>query len=164
MKKILVAGLLLIMLFTFPISASAQTVSFEAQKIKIISETTEYFADGTSITTTIWEESSTPLRAMNYTKTGNKSISGKDSSGNILFTFTVKGTFSVNAGVSATCTATSYSTSNLASGWSLKTASTYASSNQAIGDATFEHKVLFIVTETRNCHVVLTCDVNGNLS
>lgn len=34
----------------------------------------------------------------------------------------------------------------------------------SIGDGTFEHKVLFIVTETKSCHVVLTCDVNGNLS
>lgn len=38
MKKILVAGLLLIMLFTFPISASAQTVSFEAQKSKLLAK------------------------------------------------------------------------------------------------------------------------------
>ncbi len=164
MKKILVAVLLLTMLFAFPISANAQMPSFQPEESKIINETTEYFEDGTSITITVCEEDTTLQTRTIYTKSGSKSITGKDSNGNTLWKFTLKGTFTVNSGVSATCTSTSYSTSNLASGWSLKTASTYASGNKAIGDATFEHKVLFIVTETRSCHVVLTCDVNGNLS
>ena len=164
MKKILIAVLLLTMLFAFPISANAQTVLSQPTETKIISETTEYLEDGTSITITVCEEDITPETRTVYTKSGSKTYTYKNSSGSVLWKFTVKGNFTVNSGVSATCTSTSYSTSNIASGWSLKTASTYASGNKAIGDATFEHKVLFIVTETRSCHVVLTCDVNGNLS
>lgn len=166
MKKILVALLsILFIMNTFSQTTNAATPDVLTEDYEIISQETEYFSDGTSMTITISEEEISSLpRATTYTKSGTKSYTLKNSDGDVLWTFTVKGTFSVNSGVSATCTGTSYSTSNLASGWELDSASTYASSNKAIGDATFKHKTLFITTDTKSCHVTLTCDENGNLS
>ena len=147
------------------ISINATSLNIDGANETIVSKTVEYFDDGNSVIITIAERvAKVADRATAYSKSGSKTYTMCNSSGNVLWKFTVHGTFSVNAGVSATCTKTSYSTSNIASGWSLKTGSSYASGNKAIGDGTFEHKVLFIVTETKSCHVVLTCDVNGNLS
>lgn len=166
MKKILATILSILFLFSsFSQKTNAATPDVLIKNFEIVSQETEYFSDGTSLTITIFEEKSSSLsRSTIYTKSGTKSYSLKNSDGDTLWTFTIKGTFSVTSGVSSTCTSTSYSTSNLSSGWGLDSASTYASSNNAIGDATFVHKTLFIVTETKNCHVVLTCDENGNLS
>lgn len=45
-----------------------------------------------------------------------------------------------------------------------KRGSAYASGNQAIADAEFYRKLLGIKVEIKFCHIVLTCDANGNLS
>lgn len=166
MKRIICIALMIFVLSSLcSISINADVSSVDKSNERIISETVEYYADGSSAVITIAEKvTKVSDRATVYTKSGSKTYTMCNSSGNVLWKFTVHGTFSVNAGVSATCTNTSYSTSNIASGWSLKSGSSYASGNKAIGDGTFEHKVLFIVTETKSCHVVLTCDVNGNLS
>lgn len=147
------------------IATNASTGVINQESQKIISETVEYFDDGSSIVITVAESANTIItRANAYSKSGSKTYTAKNSSGEILWKFIVNGTFSVNTGVSATCISTSYSKSNLASGWSLKTGSSYASGSQAIGDGTFQHKTLFVVTDTKSCHVVLNCDANGNLS
>ncbi len=166
MKKILTALLsIMIITNTLLLPANAAMPDPVADDFEIVSENTEYFSDGTSVTITVSQlKNSTATRGTTYTKSGTKSYTLRNESGAILWVFTLKGTFKVNSGVSATCTSTSYSTSNLASGWELDSASTYASGNKAIGDATFKHKTLFITTDTKSCHVVLTCDANGNLS
>ena len=166
MKRIICIALMIFVLSSLcSIPINADVSSVDKSNERIISETVEYYADGSSAVITIAEKvTKVSDRATAYSKSGSKTYTMCNSSGNVLWKFTVHGTFSVNTGVSATCTNTSYSTSNIASGWSLKSGSSYASGNKAIGDGTFEHKVLFIVTETKSCHVVLTCDVNGNLS
>lgn len=166
MKKVISIMVAIVVLSSIcSLYTAAATPSIDKANERIISETVEYYPDGSSAVITVAEEIyEIGERATSYTKTGSKTYTARNSSGDVLWKFTVHGTFSVNSGVSATCTSTSYSTSNIASGWSLKSGSSYASSNKAIGDGTFEHKVLFIVTETKSCHVVLTCDANGNLS
>ena len=103
-------------------------------------------------------------RATTYTKTGSKYYILRNKNGAELWRFTVHGTFSVNSGVSSTCTGVSHSISITEDAWQNESASTSRSGNQAIGDATFIKKLLFITVETKGCHVVLTCDSNGNLS
>ena len=165
MKKLLSILLLTVILFgTFSFSTIAQSQENVETNGKIVSTDVLHFNDGSYITITVLDTTLNSSLRSTYTKSGTKTYTMVNSSGDVLWKFTVKGTFSVNSGVSATCTSTSYSTSSLASGWSLKSGSSYASGNKAIGDGTFEHKVLFIVTDTKSCHVVLTCDSNGNLS
>lgn len=124
--------------------------------------------DGYEITVSVFEEIDSPNGiapfATTYEKSGKKSYTAKNSDGETLFSFTVHGTFSVNSGVSATCTKSSYSYSISNSAWELKSASASHSGNKAIGDGEFIKKILFVKVDTLNAHVVLTCDSNGQLS
>ncbi len=158
MKKFLklsIVFLLVVQIFNISFSAKNSTTT--------ISTNIKYFDDGSFAVITV-EDFSPVNRASTYTKSGAKTYTAMNADGDVLWKFTVKGTFTVNSGVNATCKSTSYTTSNIASGWSLKSATTNASSNKAIGNATFQHKVLFVVTQTKDCTVTLTCDKNGNLS
>lgn len=159
---LLAVSLLLCSLISFTAAADARTE--EEIRGTVLSETVEYFADGSSVTIIVAEETSITPYGSVYTKTGSKYYIMRNSNGQELWRFTVHGTFSVNEGVSATCTKASYTISITEKGWENESASAYASGNQAIGDATFIKKVLFIKTDTRSCHVVLSCDKNGVLS
>lgn len=129
----------------------------------VVSEITEYYEDGTFATVVIKEQPEM-VRAVS-TKTGSKTYSLKDSDGSVIWQFTEKGTFSVNKGVSATCTAASHTVKIVDTAWKNTEATSKKSGNQAIGDATFIKKLLgLITTDTKTCHVVLTCDKNGKLS
>lgn len=164
MKKLLSIVISVIFIFSaFSFTAGATTVQDQSQN-RVVSETVEYFEDGSCAVITICEDILPQSRASTYTKSGSKTYTAKNSDGDVLWKFKVNGTFSVNSGVSATCTSSSYSTSNLASGWSLKTATASRSGNKAIADGTFQKKVLLIVTRTEECRVTLQCDSNGNLS
>ena len=144
-----------------PKSVNAATI--ETPVGTVVSETVEYLPDGSSIITTVIDET-VPTRAATYTKTGSKVQSQVNSSGDIMWQFTVRGTFSVNPGVSATCTAVSHSVNIVNDAWENESASSWRSSNKACGTATCVRKVLFITVETREANVTLTCDSNGNLS
>ena len=130
----------------------------------IVSETVEYLPDGSSYVTTVIDETPITPYATTFTKTGSKVYSARNSDGVIMWQFTVKGTFSVNSGVSATCTASSHSINIVEDAWQNKSASTSRSGNKAIGKATFIKKLLFVTVDTKDIQVTLTCDSNGNLS
>ncbi len=166
MKKflsIILATTLLIAIFNF--NASAAIYDKTAENEIIISETTEYFEDGSSITTTITQQINTGILPMaTKTVSGSKIHTAKNADGDVLFKFKINGTFSVNVGVSATCTAVSCGASDLASGWSLDSSSTSKSGNKAKATGVFKHKVLFITNVTQEVSTSLSCDVNGVLS
>ena len=143
-----------------------QTTSLSAyakNSEQVISEAIEYFEDGSSIVITVIEESPI-IRGTSYNKSGSKRCIMKNNSGNEICSFTIHGTFSVNSGSSVTCTATSCSFSITDDAWENDSTSSYCSGNQAIGDATFIRKLLSITIDSKNCHVVLSCDNEGNLS
>ncbi len=164
MKKLGLIFLSTVLLLSFcalPFGANAQVAMSNEQ---IISETVEMLEDGYYIKTIVAEEIMTMAPRATTTKSGSKARVFYNSNDEEVARFTLKGTFSVNTGVSATCTASSYSTSISNNSWSVKSASATKSGNHAIGDVTFVKKVLFITTDTQEAHVVLTCDKNGNLS
>lgn len=161
MKKTFLFSMTLIL---WAILFHATTLSSYARgNDKIISETIQYFEDGSSMTITVIEESPI-MRGTIYSKSGSKKCVMTNKSGSEICSFTVHGTFSVNPGVSSSCTAASYSISITESAWENDSASAYCSGNQAIGDATFIKKLLSITIDSESCHVVLTCDSEGNLS
>lgn len=129
----------------------------------LVSQTVEFLPDGTSILITI-SEVPVSTYSTSYTKTGTKTYSSRNSNGEILWQFSVQGTFVVNTGVSATCTKAAHSYNILHSDWNYVSGSSHYSGNSAIGDGEFEYKFLFIPIETRTCNVILSCDQNGNLS
>lgn len=158
MKKtisIILTAIILVSLF----SLTAYAQSSET----VISETTEYFEDGSSVTTTVTQIASNNLTRATKTITGSKTKTVKNSDGDVLYKFKVTGTFTVNEGVSSTCTAVSCSASNLASGWSLVSSTKSKSGNKATATGVFEYTVLFI-SKTQETTATLTCDKNGNLS
>ena len=95
--------------------------------------------------------------------TAHKPYYHRNSSGTILWTATVTGTFTYN-GTTASCTNASYSTEVNASTWSEQSGTAYPSGNTAIADVVMMRKLLFIVVETVPVTIPLTCDKNGNLS
>lgn len=164
MKKLLsiiLTTVILVPLFRF--NASAITNDGLAENEIVVSETTEYFEDGSSITTTITQVVSQNQTRATKTVSGSKTATVRNADGDVLYKFKVNGTFSVNVGVSATCTAVSCSASDLASGWSLESSSTSKSGNKAKATGVFKYKVL-IVSRTQETNVELACDANGTLS
>ena len=144
---------------TLPVYAK----SINATGKVVVSETIEYFEDGSYMTIIVTEDIPT-TKGIRSSKSGSKDYVMLNKNGNELWRFTVNGTFSVNPGVSSTCTAASCGFSITDDAWENDSASSYCSENQAIGDATFIRKLLSITVESRDCHVILTCDSNGNLS
>ncbi|GEM_PF-479507 len=135
-----------------------------SQNGTVIKETIEYLSNGDYIVTTIVDETPITPYATTFTKTGSKTHTRRNADGDILFQFTIHGTFSVNSGVSATCTAASYSINIVEDAWQNETASASRSANKAIGDAKFIRKLLFVTVDSATIQVILTCDSNGNLS
>lgn len=161
MKKILSIVLTIVILLSlFTVTASANS-----NAEIIVSQTTEYFEDGSCVTTTITKQVSAimPLGST-YNLTGSKTKTVKNADGDVLFKFKITATFSVNEGVSATCTAVSCSASDLASGWSLYTSGTTKSGNKATATGVFKHKILGITDTTKEVTNTLTCSATGELS
>ena len=162
---------MLVSLF-FNISISAHAEPTEKTVETIIHETTEYFEDGSSLTIIVTEvptamtagDFSAIAQTDTYLKAGAKHYIFSDEDHNELWRFTVHGTFTVDPGVSATCTKDSFDFSISDDSWHNESASSYHSGNQAIGDAIFIRKILLLTVGTQTCHVTLTCDSNGNLT
>lgn len=164
MKKFLVSLLAMLIaccVFCFPMAQAEQ----ETTGI-LISREVEYLEDGSKIVTCVYEDISNQriATAATVTKSGSKTQTAYDSDGDVLYTLTVHGTFSVVTGSSATCTASSYSYTAPGSGWSLKTGSATKSANKATANGTFVKKVLGITTQTKTASVTLTCSTSGTLS
>ena len=129
MKKItLLLTLILVALVGTNIPANA----LEVPRVEI-----EYLENGDYIETIITDfttENSVSTFATN-TKTGAKTKNYKNSAGTILWSVTVKGTFSYN-GSTAVCTSCSHSTTSPASAWTIKNSSHSKSGNTATAKAT----------------------------
>ena len=170
MKRIVVLMLCVVLTAAcFPVGSLAESQPEEPYLGEIVSETIEYLEDGTQIVTTVYDNTPTQndgiaTAATTLTKSGSKVTRGIDSDGEVLWTLTVNGTFTVVTGSSATCTAASYSYTTPGSGWSLKTGSATKSANKAIANGTFVKKLLGITLKTQEASVTLTCSVNGTLS
>ena len=167
MKKFIVFCFCIILGLTAALPSSTVSVyaeNPEKSDEQIISQTTEYLEDGSYITITISEKTYQTARGTAYYKNGSKSYVFNHKDGTEGYRFTVFGSFYVNPGVSSSCTKAFHSITITDTAWKNDSASSYCSGNQAVGDATFIRKLLGITVETRSCHVVLTCDTDGNLS
>lgn len=166
MKRLLLIILATVFLTSlFSLNISAESFDKSAEKEIIISESTEYLEDGSSITTTITQQINNGISPMaTKTVSGSKIKTIKNADGDVLYKFKINGTFNVNVGVSATCTAVSCSASDLAIGWSLDSSTTSKSGNIAKATGIFKYKVLLITTQTVEIPVSLSCDANGVLS
>ncbi len=166
MKKILSIILTIIIFVSiFSFNASATVYDKTAVNEIVVSETTVYFEDDSSITTTITQQIN-DIETLATTKTvsGSKIHTAKNADGEVMYKFKITGTFTVNIGVSATCTAVSCSASDCTNGWGLDSYTTSKLGNTAKATGTFKKKTLFITTNTINVPLTLSCDANGVLS
>ena len=152
MKRFLSIALLITIFITLlPINTNALSNTLTNDII--------YLDDGSYITIELtWSEA----RASG-TKTGSKTYTNRDSSGNENWKAVLKGTFTYT-GSSATCTAASCNVTISDSAYYVVSKSATKSGNAAVGELTMGRKFLGITVDKETINMRITCDANGNLS
>ena len=151
-KQILSAILMIIVfLSSFVLPAGAKEADTAVTTTEV-----ELLDNGDSIETELITY--TVLGGAKATKSGQKTKSYKNSSGAVMWSVTVYGTFSYT-GSSATCTSASRSTTCPGSGWTIVSSSASKSGNTATAKATAGYN-----NSNFSLTVSLKCSANGTLS
>lgn len=153
MKKILTVLFLLLFILT-PVNTFALENTLE-------SRTVEYLGNGIYVETTIEIPNFSIFSTTTATRT--KTNKYKDSSGNVLYTVSVTGTFQYT-GTSSTCTNATVNATASVSAWKVSSKSASKSGNKAIGKATMNHYYNGKLLQTTYPSVTLTCSANGVFS
>lgn len=96
-------------------------------------------------------------------KSGSKTTTYKNSSGETQWTYKITGTFSYT-GSSSSCTAVSDSYTISNDNWHMSSHSCSKSGNTAYGTVTMKYKVLGVTFDTISKDLSLTCSATGILS
>lgn len=159
-KKILSLIMCFVMLFGFCMSSLAvdsMTENMDAQTI-------EYFEDG-SYLVTVYYENPVLTRGTIYNKSCGRILTFYDNNGNKMWDVEFNTTFKVNEGVSATCTAASFSAPRIYdSSWRYITNTTSKNGNKGSGTITMKKYFMGLPVRTETPTITVTCDKNGNLS
>jgi len=149
------------------IPSQAEAAPQPVNNMVLISEDIEYLSNGITLITSIYEDisinKSSATKGTPYTKSGKRTQTAKNGT-TTLYSFTITGTFTVNPGVSATCTSSVPSHTIDHSDWSLSSSSASKSGNKALGTGVFKRTLLFFTVETQTLNLTLTCSTNGVLS
>lgn len=143
----------LVLVFSLLFSVAVQA---EAPQSVLVSQYTEYYADGSSCVISVYQD--VPSTRARGTTSGSKNCDHRDENGIVVWTLTVYGSYSYN-GVSATCTSASYGYTIHNSAWSRVSGSAARSGNTATAYGTFAKD-----GQNHSASVSLSCDANGNLS
>lgn len=163
MKKNIFSILLLVcMMATLFVPVYAAEPIVTETELEVRSTNVEYFEDGSYLVTTIKETPSS--RATVYSKSGSKDITLYNSDDEIQWIYTLVGTYTVETGVSAVCTNSTFRYTIYVDKWSLTDHSNSYSGNVAYGTAVFKKKVLFITTSTQEIDAHVACDAYGVIS
>lgn len=150
MKKSLVILLTLVMILS-----SIFCIPVNAASANVVTETTiEYLENGDYIETILTYEES-PARSTN--KVGSRTKNYKNSNGDILWSVTVRCTFTYNGSVSS-CTSASYATTCPGANWSIKSASASRAGNTGTATATATYNYT-----NYTMSVSLSCSTYGEL-
>ncbi|MCI9092908.1 MAG: hypothetical protein HFF36_03835 [Coprobacillus sp.] len=153
MKKILTI-ILVLLLGLVPINTFALENNVESRTI-------EYLGDGIYVETTIECPNISTYATNTVTKT--KTNKYTDSSGAVLYTVSVTGTFKYT-GTSSTCTSATVQATAPASSWKVTSKSASKSGNKATGKATVKQYYDGSVVQIKSPSVTLTCSATGVLS
>lgn len=159
--KLLSVGLISYLLFATPVFANAQTLL----PLSNIASSTEIemLDNGDYITTTMTEYSDISSTRSANTKTGSKTVTYRNSNDDILWSFTVTGTFSYN-GTTSSCTKSTCSYNIKSSAWKNPSTSSSKSGNTASGTITIKQYRLGLAVNSITRTVNLSCNKNGVLS
>lgn len=153
----------LILLFSF-LFIFASTFPVKASEIQSINSTNiiEIFDDGSYIESSTEENIIATLSRSSSTKSAKRTYTYKASSGKILWTITVTGTFTYN-GSSSSCTKASVSTTCPSITFKLASKSTTKHNSTATATASFKqyNDSVYLRTITRS--VSISCDKSGKL-
>ena len=156
-KRILSALLCLVMI----LSCCAMAVSADSPEEHVVKTEVTYFEDGSYVVTEIVEYvDNSSSRATTQTKTGKKTESAYNITGNLLYSLTVHGTFNYD-GSSAEAIASYYTPAISNSNWDFDSGSCTRSGASVTATATFVY-LSFVMTKTMT--VTLTCSPTGVLS
>ena len=155
MKRIRICLLTMLFICTYSVSIAAN----ETPKTTII----QTFDDGSYIESTLQENSDPYFRSTAQKKSGRKTNTYKNNSGKIIWSVTVKGSYTFN-GKTSSCTSSSVTTSCPGAGWKITSSSANKSGATASASATakkyIDGKCINTITRT----VKLTCSKSGKLS
>jgi hypothetical protein len=166
LRKVMAVLVTMAMLTSFlcsSVTANSERSNVVSNEMVLVSESVKYLDNGLILVTTITESIASNPRST-YTKSGTKTETIRNSSNEILFSLSVHGTFTVNPGVSAVCTSSRVSHTINSSAWSLHSSSASRSGNRAMATGLFQRKFLFVVVDSLQIDLTLTCSVNGVLS
>ena len=124
-----------------------------------------YLSDGSYIVTTLdVYVVECQARSTSYQKVASKTKTNYDSNGNLIWKYTLTGTFTVNEGASAVCTYAAYSIAIENDEWSFSNGATSWEGNVGYGKGLFQKKFLFVTTQSVEIDISITCDAYGNIS
>lgn len=149
-------------LCSVPVQAYDDSKPFSAVNMQVVD--VEHLENGDYIETVLITNNngSADASILSSTKSGAKTKNYKNSSGAIMWSVTVRGTFSYT-GSSATCTSATRSTSAPGTTWSIKSSSVSKSGNTATAKATATH-TYGTTSNDISMSVSLSCSANGTLS
>lgn len=172
MKKILAVliGLILSVTFALPVMAQGEMIDKSELVVEEVRSFTEYHEDGSYTEVTVISEAvqdisksdSMSMLSSSYYKSGTKMFRQFNSSGQMIYTFSLHATFLIQPGVYVRCINSSYSHSIYNSTWSLSSGSSYYTNDRAYGNATFIKRVLFVPIETHHVSITLSCTASGS--
>ena len=156
-------GVLVVIFMCTNLGCAAWAASSIDDTQTLVSETVEYYEDGSSLMISIYEEV-VQQRSNLYNKIGKKIYEYRDASSNILWEFAVIGEFRIIEGASVTCISASCDSEVYNDYWQCERQWAETSGSWAIAYGEFSKSLLGIVVDRENAEVSLTCDVYGNLS
>ena len=157
-KKIFTIALTLIL----ALSTATSTAS-AAQPDTLYTTVSDADENGNYFETTIEIVPTVSMLSTTQTKTAKKTTSYKNSSGTVLWSITIKATFSYD-GKTSKCTSCSHSTNVSASGWTISNASSSKSGNSATATATAKYQRSNEATQKHTKSVTIRCSANGTIS
>ena len=155
MKKIFLCSMMALILLM-------PKVAFALEKNEYTESYISYSIEDEFYVETIIEESAITTFATQK-KTGSKTKNYKTSTGKILYSIKVSGTFTYT-GSSSTCTASYVTATSYDSTWKVASKSSSKSKNVATAKATMKHYYDNSVAQTTYPSVSLTCSAKGVLS
>ena len=146
------------------ISMNAVAISGNANENATATQTIIYLEDGNYIVITPYENSIL-TRSTVYYKSGGRIITFYDNDGNKMWQVDFDVTFKVTEGVSATCTAASFSAPIIYDdSWRYITNSVSKNGSSASGTITMKKYFLGLPIRTEKPTITVTCDKYGNLT
>ena len=142
-------------LFLLPISVSANSATS-------VTLETYHFTNGDYLETILIQDALP--RAATSTRSGQKTTYYKSASGTVLWSVTVRASFSYVYGKSSTCTSVTGSSASSSVAWKVSSASSKKNGNTATASATGYHYTNGALVESLSRSVSLSCDIYGSLS